>query len=136
VAGQKPIELILARNLLSSLSTPAFLVDSDGELAFYNDAAGDVLGRRFEDLRQTDAAGWGAQFGPFDSDGAVVPMEELEVTKALRRGRPSHGYVTVRSASGEPHEIEVTGLPIQGWEGFSGAMVLFWPKGEGQALGS
>ena len=32
VAGQKPIELILARNLLSSLSTPAFLVDNAGEL--------------------------------------------------------------------------------------------------------
>ena len=35
-AGQKPIELILARNLISSLSTPAFLVDEGGVLIFYN----------------------------------------------------------------------------------------------------
>lgn len=130
MASQKPIELILARNLLSSLSTPAFLVDSDGGLAFYNEAAGEVLGRRFEDLRETDARSWGAQFGPFDERGATIPMDDLEVTKALRHGRPSHGHVTVRSAVGASYDIEVTGVPILGWEGFSGAMVLFWPRGD------
>ena len=35
---QKPLELILARNLLSSISTPAFLVGEDGALLFYNEA--------------------------------------------------------------------------------------------------
>ena len=30
--AQKPLELILARNLLSSISTPAFLVDAEGTL--------------------------------------------------------------------------------------------------------
>src|SRR5919108_109224 len=47
--SQRPLELILARNLLSSLSTPAFLVDEAGVLVFYNDAAGVLLGRRFEE---------------------------------------------------------------------------------------
>ncbi len=41
---QKPLELILARNLLSSISTPAFLVGEDGALLFYNEGAGALLG--------------------------------------------------------------------------------------------
>ena len=34
---QKPLELILARNLLTSVTTPAFLVARDGTLLFYNE---------------------------------------------------------------------------------------------------
>lgn len=32
--SQRPLELILARNLMSALSTPAFLVDEGGLLVF------------------------------------------------------------------------------------------------------
>jgi PAS domain-containing protein len=46
---QKPLELILARNFLTSLSTPAFLVDRTGALLFYNEAAGALLGSSFEE---------------------------------------------------------------------------------------
>ena len=56
---QKPIELILARNLMSSLSTPAFLVDEGGILIFYNEAAGSLLGRRFEELGKVGPEEWG-----------------------------------------------------------------------------
>ena len=38
--GQRPLELILARNLLASLSTPALLTDAEGTVVFYNEAAG------------------------------------------------------------------------------------------------
>jgi hypothetical protein len=31
---QKPLELILARNLLTSISTPAFLLDEESRLVF------------------------------------------------------------------------------------------------------
>jgi len=50
VAAQKPLELILARDLLTSISTPAFLVDQHADLVFYNEAAGALLGRSFEDV--------------------------------------------------------------------------------------
>ena len=56
--GQRPLELILARNLLASLSTPAFLVDRRGEIAFYNEAAGALLGRRYEDTGPMPAEEW------------------------------------------------------------------------------
>ena len=46
-SAQRPLELILARNLLSSLSTPGFLVNRPGEMIFYNEAAGALLGVGF-----------------------------------------------------------------------------------------
>ena len=52
---QKPLELILARNLLTSLSTPALLVDHEAVLVFYNEAAAAVLGRSFEDAGRMTA---------------------------------------------------------------------------------
>ena len=43
VIDQRPVELILARGLMANITTSAFLVDSDGTLAFFNDAAGDEI---------------------------------------------------------------------------------------------
>ena len=63
---QRPLELILARNLLSSLSTAAFLTDEGGMIAFYNEAAGEMLGRRFEETGPMTPQEWGRQHGPFD----------------------------------------------------------------------
>ena len=125
---QKPLELILARNLLTSLSTPAFLVDESGALIFYNEAAGAMLGISFEEQGRLPAEEWSHAVGPFGSDGAPIPIEDLPTTKALRRGRPGHGTFTVRSAKGESYEIESTALPIVAEGGQEGAMIFFWPR--------
>ena len=125
---QKPLELILARNLLTSLSTPAFLVGADGELLFYNEAAGALLGMSFEESGRMAAAEWGESFGPFDPDGNAIPYEQLPTTKALRQGLPAHADHTIRSMRGTEHEIEVSALPIVADEGQEGAMVFFWPR--------
>src|SRR5438270_14029565 len=37
-AGDQPLELILARNLVTIISLAAFLFDAEGRLVFYNDA--------------------------------------------------------------------------------------------------
>jgi PAS domain-containing protein len=126
----RPLQLILARNLLGSLSTPAFLVAADGELLFFNDAAGGLLGRRFEETGPMGAEEWTAAFGPLDPDGAPVPWERLPLTVALRGNRPAHADFTVRAATGEEHRIEASALPIVGDGGFQGAMVVFWPSAQ------
>ena len=64
VTQQRPLELILARNLLSALSTPAFLVDEGGVLVFYNEAAGALLGKRFEELGTVGPEEWGRSSAP------------------------------------------------------------------------
>jgi PAS domain-containing protein len=133
-ASQRPLELILARNLLTAISTPAFLVDEGAQLLFYNEAAGALLGVSFEEAGRMSAEEWTARFGPFDRDGRPFRIEDLELTKALRDGRPAHANMDIRLADGEVHAIEVSALPISGSRnnGQSGAVVIFWPeRGEG-----
>jgi PAS domain-containing protein len=125
---QKPIELILARNFLTSLSTPAFLVDESGALIFYNEAAGALLGISFEESGRMPAEEWSHAVGPFGDEGTPIPIEELPTTKALRQGRPAHGGFTVRSVRGEEYEIESTALPIVADGGQEGAMIFFWTR--------
>jgi PAS domain-containing protein len=129
MAAQKPLELILARNLLTSISTPAFLVDQDAALVFYNEAAGALLGRPFEDVGRMSPEEWTSTYGPFGPDGKPVELDELPTTRAVRDGRPAHARFTIRSANGDKREIESSAFPIvASEEGSSGAMIFFWPQ--------
>jgi PAS domain-containing protein len=127
VNGQKPLELILARNLLSSISTPAFLVGDAGLLLFYNEAAAAMLGRRFEETGTMLANVWTAEFGPFGSDDKPIPYDEIPATMALRENRPYHGNFRIGGAHGQHYDIAASAIPIVGPEGASGAIVIFWP---------
>jgi PAS domain-containing protein len=134
MSPQRPLELILARNLLCSISTPAFLVDADGALLFFNEAAGAVLGRRFEDTDVLSAADWTSQFGPIDAAGRSIPFDNIPATSALRGNRPYHGRFSIRAAGGGQLDIAASAVPIVGSGGPSGAVVIFWPYDpEGEA---
>jgi PAS domain-containing protein len=128
--GQRPLELILARNLMTGLSTPAFLVDEDATLVFYNEAAGALLGRRFEEAGRMPVDEWRSTFGPFDSTGALAQVEDLPLMTALRRNRPAHSRFRVRAFDGTMHDIQVSAIPIVTTEGTRGAMAIFWPDVE------
>jgi PAS domain-containing protein len=129
--AQKPLELILARNLVSSLSTPAFLVDEGGVLVFYNEPAGVLLGKRFEEVGKVGPGEWGAMFGPFDENGDPIPYDELPLVVSVRNGRPAHASFTIRSVDGSEHEIEASAFPILTPHGSRGAIAVFWPTSNG-----
>ena len=133
---QKPLELILARNLMSALSTPAFLVDEGGVLVFYNEAAGTLLGKRFEELGTVGAEEWGALFGPFDESGEPIPYDELPLVVAVRKGRPAHASFEIGSVDGARHRIEASAFPILTAHGSRGAIAVFWPAGSSNGAGS
>jgi PAS domain-containing protein len=127
MSAQKPLELILARNLLSSISTPAFLVGEEGRLLFYNEAAGALVGRRFEESGAMTAEEWTNAFGPFDDNERPIPYDQIPLTIALREGRPSHGNFRICIANGNHQDIAASAIPIVGTGGASGAIVIFWP---------
>lgn len=129
-SSQRPLELILARNLLSSLSTPAFLADRRNDIVFYNEAAGVLFGRRFEESGTLSAERWLNDFGPLDERGEPIPLEEQPVIIALRANRAAHARHRIRSLGGAVHVVEVSGFPIIGADGFHGAMVFFWESAE------
>jgi PAS domain-containing protein len=125
---QQPLELILARNLMSSLSTPALLVDIHGVLIFFNEAAGQLLGQRFEEAGKMPWEEWGSRYGPFDDRGVPIPFDEMPLTITLRRGRPAHHRVTIRTVgSDNTHDVEASAMPLVSSNGgFRGAVVFFW----------
>jgi PAS domain-containing protein len=132
MSAQKPLEMILARNLLSSISTPAFLVGEQGALLFYNEAAAVLVGRSFEETGRMSAHQWTAEFGPFGEDEQPMPWDRIPATIALREDRPYHGNFRICAAGGHHQDIAASAIPIVGPGGSSGAIVIFWPLSENE----
>jgi PAS domain-containing protein len=124
--ASQPVEMILARNLVSGLDLASFLIDADGVIVFFNDAAGELVGRRFEEVGRIGRDEWGERFGPFDELGELIPNEDLPLTVALRTGLPSNGQVHMRLGGDQLVAVEVSALPLGGADGFKGALVVCW----------
>jgi PAS domain-containing protein len=124
---QKPIELILARSLLDSLSTPGYLIDLEGTIVYYNDGVSRIAGMRFEETGPISAEQWGAAFGPFDHEGRRIPFDEHPLVAEVREGRAGHHVERFRLADGSDYTVDVSAIPLLGTSGFEGALVFFWP---------
>jgi hypothetical protein len=117
---QQPLDLILARNLMSVLETPSFLVD----------AAGELLGKRFEETGRLSREEWNA-IGPVDGEGHPIPSENMPLSVALREGRPAHGRFRMCTDQRVIVEVETSAVPLVSGGDFHGAMVVFWPAAAG-----
>jgi PAS domain-containing protein len=124
-----PLELILARNLVSIVSLPALLVDVEGRIVFYNDAAAEIVGSPFEEIGTMTREKWNTRYGPFDEDGVPLATDQLPLTIAIRDGRPAYGRFQVRGDRG-PLAVEAGALPLLGPAGYHGAMIFFWVADE------
>ena len=131
-AADQPLELILARNLVTIVSLAAVLVDVEGRIVFYNEAAAGIVGSPFEDIGTLTREEWNARFGPFDADGAPLAADELPLAVAVREGRPAFARLCVRGDRG-PLDVEAAALPLLGAAGYHGAIVFFWLAGEDAA---
>lgn len=125
---EQPLELILARNLVSIVSVPALLVDVDGRIVFFNDAAAEIVGSPFEEIGAMTREEWNARYGPFDEHGSPLASDDLPLTVAIREGRPAYARLRIRGERGLL-EVEAGALPLLGPAGYHGAMVFFWVAG-------
>lgn len=127
--GQLPIELILFRQVASYLAMPMLLVDAEGDLVFFNEPAGELLGRRFDDTGEVPMAEWVRWFRPADDgDGHAITPYAISVLVALRTQQAAHDRVRITEPSGAPGMLETTAFPLQGQGGrMLGAVALFWP---------
>ena len=125
--SQKPIELILMRQLASSLAMPIFLVDADGTLVFYNEPAERVLGMRFEEIGEMPASEWSTRWEFTDVDGRPLAPDQLPLMIAVAKRKPTHGKLWIRGLDGARRRIDATAFPlINLTDRVLGAVVLFW----------
>jgi PAS domain-containing protein len=127
--AQQSIELILFRQLATSLAVPVFLVDDRGDLVFLNEAAEGLLGVRFDDLDQLTFERWSTMFRPRSPDGKAMPPEELPLAVAVLERRPAHGTLRITGSDGVERTIEVTAFPLEGGRArLLGAVAMFWER--------
>jgi PAS domain S-box-containing protein len=128
---QKPLVLILARDLATRLASPMFVVDAEGTLVFFNEAAEMVLGQTFADAGEMKAEEWATAFEPADEEGRELTLRELPLGVALFHGRPAHRTFRIRGADGVVRGLAATGLPLRTHPNeLVGAVALFWDLGE------
>ena len=123
---QRPIELILLRQLASYLDMPIFVVDAEGQLVYYNEPAEPLLGVRFDEVGTMEMSDWLAAFRPADPSGVILPENEVPLVVALRERRPVHGNLSISGLDGLRRQIGSTALPLSGQDGtFIGALAIF-----------
>jgi PAS domain S-box-containing protein len=125
--AQQPVELILFRQLATTLAVPVFLVDEHGDLVFLNEPAERLLGFRFDDIDEKPFQVWTDELRLRGEDGAVLRTEQRPLVQALRDRRPVHGPLVITGADGVDHVLEVTAFPLDGGrDRLIGAAAMFW----------
>ncbi len=132
VPPQRHLVLILARNFASRLATAVFLVDAEGRVIFFNEAAEDLLGTPFMEGHGMSAEEYTKLFSPTDERGEHLGPSETPLGIAVNLRQPSHGPLTITGADGVSRKIEATAFPLLAHAGdVVGAIAFFWENLEG-----
>lgn len=133
---QRNLVLILARDLADKLASAVFVVDEEGTLVYFNEAAGEILGKSFAELGSMPMDEWAAAFRPKDPEGRDVSPDELPLGIALGARRPAHRSLRIEGMDGELKDISVTALPLFARsQDFVGACAIFWEERETDSSG-
>lgn len=128
---QQPIEMILLRQAASYLTIPIWMMDSEGNLLFYNEPAEKLLGVTFDDAGPLHADQLATMFMTTDLEGQPIPDVELPVVTALVKQRPAHGKIKFCGLDGNWRVVEISALPVEGQGGrFLGVFASFWEVGD------
>lgn len=118
------------KDFAESLAVPFFIVDRGGTLLFYNALAEKILGKRFAETGELQAAVWTRLFIPNDEQGNPLLPEQLPLVKTLNEQRPASLAFWIRGLDNELRHIEVTSFPLTNQAGiFLGAAAMFWEVG-------
>jgi PAS domain-containing protein len=122
--------LILARELGANLATPMFLIDAEGMLVFYNEAAELLIGRPFGELGEIPSLAFGEVLQLADADGNPLRRRDSPAGVAFFERRPSHQVVFVTTYDGARRKVEATAYPLFGGEqDMHGVLTVFWEVG-------
>ena len=124
---QKSLALIQAREVATNLALPIAVLDDEGTIVFYNEAAEAILGDTFESAGELSSEQWARAFVPEREDGTLIPMREMPAGVALTEHRPHHLSLFYTGFDGVRREVAVTAFPLMGREQeLQGAFAIFW----------
>jgi PAS domain-containing protein len=125
--AQQPIEIILLRQWASYIAIPTWIVDTNGDLIYYNEPAEPILGEKFENHGPINNADLARRFVTTAEDGSPIRAEELPIVVALNEGRPDHLRIRILGLDGTSRLINVSAFPVEGQGGRQlGAVAMFW----------
>lgn len=126
---QRHLILILARNFASRLATAVFLVDADGRVIYFNEAAEQLLGTGFREGHGMSREEYLELFRVADERGERLEPFDTPVGIAVNRREPAHMPLTITAADGVPRRIEGTAFPLMAHAGdLVGAIAFFWER--------
>ena len=127
MSSSKPIQLILARQLASSLAMPILLVDTEGTLIYFNEPAEMILNQRFEETGEIPADTWSTLFALADEERKPIAQEDRPTMMALSERKPFSRTVWMQCGHRDWKHTSITAFPLIG-EGrqFFGAQMIFW----------
>jgi PAS domain-containing protein len=124
---QPDLVLIVARSFATKLATPTLITDAKGNLVFFNDAAGELIGRSYLDIGQLPVSRWQELFEPRTLDEKPLEVEQTPSGIAVLQRRPVHDSFAFRGLDGRDHEITVTAFPLFSHpDEVVGVMSIFW----------
>ena len=123
----RSLPLILARELAANLATPMFLLDEQGTLVFFNEAAEVMLGKSYAEVGKVSANDFGEMLQLKDLDGSNLLKRESPPGIAFLQGEPAHRRLIVTTLEGSDRTLEVTAYPLFGRTGdMHGVLTVFW----------
>jgi PAS domain-containing protein len=130
--AQKPVELILLRELASRLTMPVSLYDANRKLVYMNEAAERLMAVRFVDLGEISHAELIRLVRPLDAHGRPIPAEQMPGGIALIGRRAEQTTAWMHDVEGGAHWCAMTSMPLDTQGGAAlGAMSIVWEIGHG-----
>ena len=125
--NEPSLPLILARELAANLATPMFLIDAQGILVFFNEAAELLLGKTYGDIGGISALEFGAMLELANVDGTPLRRRDSPAGVAFYDREPAHRTLLATTLDGTRHPFEVTAYPLFGHVGeMHGVLTVFW----------
>ena len=129
--GDRPVELLLMRQLASYLGTAMILMGPDRMLLYFNEPGEALVGQRFDETEPMDEEQWSTLLDPLDESGVPVKREERPLVVALRQQRPSHKRLSIRRFDGVRRPVEGLAFPLVDCARRQlGALGIFWSTGD------
>ena len=104
-----------------------FLIDAEGMLVFYNEAAELLIGRPFAELGEIPSLEFGETLQLADADGTPLRRRDSPAGVAFFERRPSHQVVFITTYDGARRTVEATAYPLFGAASdMHGVLTVFW----------